>query len=443
MTTQTDIQESTRLKIQMHSQVIVNKQLLSALEKNAKKYEDELKNSLKYEQELLRLKSDYLNFLSLSQARETSLLSQLELKDQEIGDYISQLAYIKQTTQQMIEEKKALEDQVELLRTKEFSDIGLDCRDCEVDQGTISELLKELSSIGQQWKDSGEDLWAENIQKTESLTAKVTQLQLELESQLRVSNFLDEEKEKLEDKIQQLLKVQISKEEIQEKLITTKAELEKISQTYSELNEKYKILTEKLESYKIDKDVLASKLEEVHEMLIQEKNLSQQNLSTLNNEKLNSLNLQEKINQEKFLNEKLSEQVIQDRLTISKLKDHIIKTTDIDVVLQDTLKKLDLEGSIKKTDEGYLYKNNIINLTLHSECFLVVKIAAGLIPLSDFLANTFQLPLKKTFEHKLENFSPNVADKSKSPMKSNGNTIKVSKQPLKDKNGSLNDRKKY
>ena len=222
--------------------------------------------------------------------------------------------------------------------------------------------------------------------------------------------------------------------------------MQEIIMNYSELERKHFGLCEKFESYRLDKEMLSKKLKQVTEMLLQEQLLSQQHLDNLNQAKEESLALQEKLQKEKNLNEETSENVIKEGMNITKIKELLMKTNDLDTVLSATLKKLDMEGCIKKTEEGYLYNNSAITLSLHNESFIVVKIGAGLLPLTDFLINPV-FPGQNA-HNRYSNSDQNVSIEMKSPLKNasstnnSSNSIKNTKTPLKDRNFSIGDKRR-
>ena len=263
-----------------------------------------------------------------------------------------------------------------------------------------------------------------------------------LASEQRNSEILSCEEAELQKKMKNLSENNNSEEEIQEKILKIQSELSQLSSNRLDLQEKQKILNEKLESYHIDKEMLASKLEEVHELLTQEKLASNSNKELLFKEQDLSLSIQQDLTSQKLLNEKVSEQVIQERLSISKIKEQMLKTSDLNTVLLETLKKLDMEGCIKRSEEGFVYNNSPIDLILHSQCFIVVKVGAGLMPLTDYLTTSLIPSKRYSADQKSENssFEAKSFENSKSPIKPISH-IKASKAPLRDRNGSI-DRKR-
>ena len=263
-----------------------------------------------------------------------------------------------------------------------------------------------------------------------------------LASEQRNSEILSCEEAELQKKMKNLSENNNSEEEIQEKVLKIQSELSQLSSNRLDLQEKQKILNEKLESYHIDKEMLASKLEEVHELLTQEKLASNSNKELLFKEQDLSLSIQQDLTSQKLLNEKVSEQVIQERLSISKIKEQMLKTSDLNTVLLETLKKLDMEGCIKRSEEGFFYNNSPIDLILHSQCFIVVKVGAGLMPLTDYLTTSLIPSKRYSADQKSENssFEAKSFENSKSPIKPISH-IKASKAPLRDRNGSI-DRKR-
>ena len=438
-----DNQESSRIQIQSYSQSPINSTLFAALSSSTSKLSEERELIAKYEQEFSELQSNYNTFLQESANRESTLLDLLESKDQEIGEYLSKLSSMNQTTSNLSDEVKELDDQLQLLKVQESNlPQPTECTECIRNKSsTLDLLVSELRGIDQDWKETGTDKWEESLNNIQQLTAKVEELQLELEAQYRASQALDSEKEKIEERIKNLSEGKGSQKDLDESIAAAKAELAVVTQDYSFLQEAHKNLCEKLETYMFDKDMLANKYAKVNEMLTQESINSERNLEVLEQEKEFSSELQSELDEAHHKNESISEEVIQERIRISKLREQLMKTTDLDTVLQATLKNLGVEGSFKKTEEGYFYKDHQINLSLHNESFVVIKVGAGLVPLSDYLT-TGALPTASKHTLTEQNTCPLITP-AKSPMKSCvSKSIKQVKTPMKESNSFLLEKKK-
>ena len=236
--------------------------------------------------------------------------------------------------------------------------------------------------------------------------------------------------------------------ELEDKINEINNEKEIATTSYLELATKHDKIAENLEITKNDKEVLASSLEEIHERLVNERTCSEQLSKNYITEVENINEIKEKLSQEMLINERLSEQIHNEQLCLGKLKEELLKIQDLDTVLERTLKSSHAEGSIVRTEKGFLFNNTIINLILHNETFIVVRSDNDMIPLIDFLNNSI-LPTPATKhplhnERKTENRSMDSkdADKSKSPIRCIGGLTKNQKTPLRDRNSSSFERKK-
>lgn len=441
--------EDIRCNIQGVSQSLINKHLQDVLEITTAKYQKELLITQKYEEELSKIKEEYSKFLAGSESRESSLLEMLQSKDQEIGEHLSRLDSLKQASQKMTDDQKVFESDLLALKNEKYSEIDLDCQGCQDNYPTdfTENLVTQLENIKAKWEESGEDSWEEHNKLVKTLTEKTLAFEEELNSQISISSALETENNLLEEHLEKLNASNELSCVVEEKLKETESEYQEATEEYNELQHKFKILKEKLVIYNMDKEVISNKLIKILDQLDQEKKSSNDNTDLIIKEKENMLRLQENLKNEQKLNSEISENVIQEKMNISRAREQLLKTTDLDMVLIDTLKKISMEGVIKKTDEGFIHNNNLIQLQLHNETFVVVKIGAGLMPLTDYLKNTYlpgAIPHNKATnsEPKIENCLQETKE-TKSPMKNLVSpAIKASKTPLRDRNHSIGERKK-
>lgn len=441
--------EDIRCSIQGVSQSLINKHLQDVFEITTTKYEKELLITQKYEEELRKIKEEYSKFLAGSESRESSLLEMLQNKDQEIGEHLNRLESLKQASQKMTDDQKAFESELLTLKNEKNSEINLDCQGCQDDFPTnfTENLVAQLENLKAKWEESGEDSWEEHNKLVKTLTEKILVLEEELNSQTSISSSLETDNNLLEEQLEKLNASNELSYIIEEKLKETESEYQEATEDYNELQHKCKILKEKLDIYNMDKEVISNKLGKILDQLDQEKKSSNSNSDLIIKEKENLSRLQESLKNEQKLNSEISENVIQEKMNISRAREQLLKTTDLDIVLIETLKKISMEGVIKKSDEGFIHNNNQIQLQLHNETFVVVKIGAGLMPLTDYLKNTY---LPGTIPHnKATNSEPKIESclqdtkETRSPMKSLVNpAIKASKTPLRDRNHSIGERKK-
>ncbi|OMJ85374.1 hypothetical protein SteCoe_13350 [Stentor coeruleus] len=442
-------QESHRCKIQAASQSKVNNHLQTTLKIASAKYEKELVLTQKYEEELSRIKEEYSRFLANSQSREEILLDMIENKDRELEENLSQLDLLKQNTQEIIQEQEFLETELKSLKSLDLKECVIQCDNCkdQLIKEDIENLTKDLENFIFEWEGCGSDCWVEHEKQVQQLTETVNVLQIELNSQTLTSTNLLNEKASLEDYLSQINTSNELKSSFEQNLEIAEQELNEISENYYELENKHKTLSEKYEIYKMDKEVILNKLEKVSDMLENEKRTSNYNSDLFLQEKENHEVLQEKLKIELQFNTEVSENVIQTKMDISKTKEQLLKITDLDIVLGDTLRKIDMEGSVKKIDTGYEYNGISLQLHLQKDMYVIVKAGTGYMPLTDYLKNGFQIGVSHhnknmMSESKVENMVFTMKE-TKSPMKPIVNScIKSSKTPLRDRNHSIGDKKK-
>lgn len=442
-------QEDHRCKIQVASQSKANSYLQSTLKISSAKYEKELALTQKYEEELSKIKEEYSRFLANSQSREADLLVLIENNDRELEKTLSQLDFLKQNTKEITEEQEFLETELKSIKSSEPKEGVIQCENCknQLLEEDIENLAKDLENFTSEWEGCGSDCWVEHEKQVQKLTDTVNVLQTELDSQILTSTNLSNEKISLEEQLNEINTSNELKSSLEQKLETAEQELHEISESYYELENKHKSLSEKYEIYKMDKEVISNKLEKVSDMLENEKKTSNYNSDLSLQEKENHEILQEKLKIELQFNAEVSENVIQTKMNISKTKDQLLKITDLDVVLGNTLKKLDMEGSVKKTDTGYEYNGTVLQLQLQNDMYVVVKTGSGHMTLTDYLKNGFQTGVihhnrNIMSESKVESLVFAMKE-TKSPMKPIvTSSIKSSKTPLRDRNHSIGDKKK-
>lgn len=430
--------DKERFEIQMKTQNLVGQQLDLAKTLLAEKLTQEESLQVSFEHELERLKTEYNNFLLSSQARETELLSKLKEKDEKIMANKEKFEMLK------ISNEKIETDCLDLVQkakvTEPCSSEHMDTINLPVilENSNIEHLKTELNALSTAWKTIGADEWEEQTVKIEELRSKLNTFNTENRNYLEKLENHEGEVEVLQRTWDEMQKFkEICKIE-KEKLRICETELAEIQIFIQQSEEKQENLTEKLKNFKADKETLQNKLEKVYEMLVKENLVSSEHQEMLTAETDMLKKLTEELEYEKAENEKLSELVIQEKMNASRIKEQLAKSRDIDLVLAQTLKQIDMEGAVRKTENGYFYKDSQINLYLHSESLVVVKIGAGLMPLGDFLKNS-QMPGKVLMPKNVlgESKADNVSKRElKSPLKSvPAVAIKANRTPLRQRSG--------
>lgn len=414
---ETDLQESKRVEVQLRAQSLVNQHLLSSLDKLTKKSYEEQKTLENSQYELANLKSTYSNFMIESESRETSLLLLLEQKDQNISECVNQLELAKMTADEISDENSNLEKKLKELQE------ALEKAQCNCPAEllkAVEALADGLENVESQCED--ENVWTENIKKIQRLEKELTDLKKTYA--IKYETVVDSDMEKVSD-------TKFSQNDSEEKLAELQKDFKVLSENYSILKKNNEELLEKFGSSNMAKETLLAELEKSKAMLDQETLNSQKNFELLAQEHAKVSELQEALFREKMYNERISEEVIKEKISFSKVKSQLQKMTDLDTVLEQTLKTLGMEESIKKSEEGYIYNNTQLSLSLHTESFIIVKIGAGLVPLTDFLTNPIQ---------------PKVASKTsgsihvKSPLNTSSSRRKT---PLRENNSEKRQIFKY
>ncbi|OMJ82002.1 hypothetical protein SteCoe_17437 [Stentor coeruleus] len=442
-------QENHRCKIQITTQSKANNHLQNTLKIVSAKYEKELALTPKYEEELRKIKEEYSRFQTNSQSREADLLKLIENKDRELEESLSKLDLLKQNTEVITEEHEFFETELKSLKTIEPKDNVIQCENCENQFycENIEDLAKDLENFTSEWEGCGNDCWVEHEKQVQKLTETVNVLHTELDSQILTSANLFNEKISLEEKLTQINTSNELKSSLEQKLETAEQELHEISENYYELENKHKTLSDKYEIYKMDKEVISNKLEKIADMLENEKKTSNYNSDLSLQEKENHEILQEKLKIELQFNSEVSENVIQTKMSISKTKEQLLRITDLDVVLADTLRKIDMEGCVKKTDNGYEYNGIVLQLKLQNDMYVVVKAGSGHMSLTDYLKNGIQIGVNHhnrniMSETKVENLVFTVKETKNLMKPIVTSSSKSSKTPLRDRNHSIGDKKK-
>lgn len=375
-----------RFTLQKDSQLLVSTNLsqLSTLSSQFKTIQKAHTSELN--QILNQLIQDYNHFQTSCQMRESILLETLKSKDEQI---ITKTQELENLTTLSISKNESLEALKTLLSQSEDSPNpskpaaippSIDCE-------TISTLKSQLTQLQSSWKQASDSDLEQNSTKIQDLRATLTKLTEEHESFTQQNLFLTCEIETLQSKLNTLQVTFDQATEAKAQLAQAELELKTSKFQYSETQEKLETLTEKLKTYKLEKETLQSKLEKVYEMLVKENLVTSENQEMQTSQVKILDQLKEELLIEKKESEKLSEQVIQVKMNISKAKDSIVKANDLDSLLAQTLRNIDMEGSVRKENEKYWYKDCLLELQLHCEAMVVVKIGAGLMPLSDYLRN--------------------------------------------------------
>lgn len=430
------IKDKERFEIQKKSQELINRELGLAHSFLAEKLSQEEKLQKAYELELERLKCEYTQFLEVSQNRESELLLQLKEKDEKITANKEKLENLKISNEKLQTKNFDLAREMNALEPCSMN-FGSILYDSGVFESSNLEYLKnELRILSDTWKNTGTDEWEEQTLKIEELRNTLNTLQQEHKTCLETWTSLQAESQNLQETLKDLQKFSSNFRTEKEKLRICEEELEELNYITQESQEKQENLSEKLKIYKVEKETLQNKLEKVYEMLVKENLVTSEHQEMLATETEALKKLTEQLDSEKAENEEISEQVIQEKMNASKNKEQLARSRDIDCVLGQTLRQLDMEGAVKKTEAGYFYKDSQVNLYLHSESLVVVKIGAGLMPLPDYLKNSQMhgkvlMPKNVLGESKQDNLSKREL---KSPLKGAPvSAIKANKTPLRQR----------
>lgn len=436
------IKDKERFEIQRKSQDLINKELGQAHSFLAEKLSQEERLQAAFELELQRVKTEYSQFLAVSQNRESDLLSQLKEKDEKITSNKQKLENFKISNEKLqslnlnLAKETNTFEPCPMILASTLNDPGV------FDSSNLEQLKTQLNTLSDAWKNTGTDEWEEQTLKIEELRSALTTLQQQHKTCLETWTGLQTDSEHLQVTLNDLKKSSSSFLTEKEKLRICEEELQELKAVTQESQEKQESLLEKLKIFRVEKETLQNKLEKVYEMLVKENLVTSEHQEMLAGEVETLKKLTEQLESEKAENEEISEQVIQEKMNAARIKEQLAKVKDIDVVLGQTLKQIDMEGAVRKTETGYFYKDCQINLYLHSETMVVVKIGAGLMPLADYLKNS-QMPGKVLMpknvlgESKQDNLSKREL---KSPLKGAPvSAIKSNKTPLRQKTvGSKN-----
>ena len=423
-----------RFILQRDSQLLISTNLtqLSTLSSQFKTVQENHTSELK--EILNQLIQDYKHCQTSSQIRESVLLETLKSKDEQIITKTQEL----QNLASIVESKeKSLEDLKTLL--KESQDSPNPSKHSEtppsVESETISTLKSHLIHLQSSWKQASDSDLEQNSTKIQDLRGSLTTLTEEQESYTKQNLYLTSQIEALQSKLTNLQETFEKATEAKTQLAQAEHELKSSKTQYSETKERFETLTEKLKTYKLEKETLQSKLEKVYEMLVKENLVTSENQEMQTSQVKILEQLKEELLTEKKESEKLSEQVIQVKMNISKAKDSIVKAHDLDSLLAQTLRNIDMEGSVRKDNEKYWYKDCLLELQLHCEAMVVVKIGAGLMPLADYLKNcSLATQVLQPRNNLNDSRGESMKKELKSPMKNLPSVpIKINRTPTRER----------
>ena len=431
-----NIEEFSELKADILEQQHKNRELTRQLQEVDEQCLQERQKSDHLQQQILRMKNEYSAAVLQTHAREASLHTLLEIKQQEINDYLIEILKLEQLKGRLGDDKVTLSEEITMIQSTQNT-TQRRCT-CTEDNRELIALLKEIDLVGRHWKEIRQDDWDESKETTTSLNLEKVQLEDMIKKRSKVceeykcrNQSIGELEKILEEKNKCLYKLEHALQDI----ICSKGEIISQNQDFIQMN---KEITEKLEVCKADKEMLANKLEEVHERLVNERIASEATLEKYYKEKETIQTTEEKIAQENIISERLSEQLQNEKASFAKLTEDLMKNSDMDTILEQTLQSLGMEGAIVKVDSDYMHNDAIINLSLHNETFVVVHTDSRLIPFTDFL-NTYP-STKHASDRKSENRSMDmrITDKSKSPIRTlsitGANINKSQKTPLRERN---------
>lgn len=431
-----------------------NKNLIQDIESITSLYEAQFQTNTRLAEEIQKFKSLYNESVSSFHTREVSLHTLLDKKEQEVKQYSGDLAVLESTYKRLAEEKKRLEEEISLVKAVNSCESILEPRcQCEVQaQKPLLDIILQIDSIGKQWRETEASDWNKAQAVVDELLGKIAELEASIETEKqKIINF-NVENQELKEQIQVSEQNRSMLAELEKDLESLLDQKQEIIDKRDSLLEDHKKIIENVDKVKSDKEELVRKLEEVHEELVTERMTSSQNYEVYIKEKENSDKISAKITQEEMINSRLSEQLEVEKENYAKLLVELNKNKDLDAVLETTLRNLDMEGSVVKTDSGYEHNGTHVNLSLHHECFIVVKDKNGPLPLTDYLnSSVLNVPAvrKNLPEKKTENksFDSKDQEKTKSPIRvlhspALSHVLKSQKTPLRDRNASQPEKRK-
>ncbi|OMJ94319.1 hypothetical protein SteCoe_2519 [Stentor coeruleus] len=431
-----------------------NKILIQSIESTTSLYEAQFQTNTFLVEEIQKFKSLYNESVSSFHTREISLNTLLDKKEQELKQYSGELALMESTCKRLAEEKKRLEEEISMVKAVNNCESILETRcQCEIQaQKPLLDIILQIDNIGKQWRETEASDWNKAQAVVDELLGKISELETSIEAEKeKIINF-NIENEELKEQIQISERNRIILTELEKELENLLDQKQEIIDKRDFLLEEHRKIIDNVDKVKSEKEDLVRKLEEVHEELVTERMTSSQNYEVYVKEKENSDKILAKITQEEMINSRLSEQLEVEKENYAKLLIELNKNKDLDAVLETTLKNLDMEGSVVKTDSGYEHNGTLVNLSLHHECFIVVKDKNGPLPLTDYLnSSVLNVPAvrKNLPEKKTENktFDGKDQEKTKSPIRvlhspALSHVLKSQKTPLRDRNTSLPEKRK-